>query len=200
MLKNIVFDMGNVLIKWTPELILDVFGVKNEEDRQILLDGMFRAVEWPMQDWGLYNEPDLEKIVKARIPERLHKVAMDCLYHWSDHMVPVPGMKEYLGELKEKGYHLYLLSNASRDLNRYVVKIPGFEYLDGYMVSGSEMVVKPQPEIFVRLMYKYGLTAQESLFVDDLPANCAGARFVGMDSFLFKGDVDALKAYIVERE
>lgn len=199
MLKNIVFDMGNVLIKWTPELILDIFSVEGE-DREILLSQMFQTKEWVMQDWGMLDEPDMDRIVSARIPERLQKKARECLYEWPNHMVGMPGMKELIAELKAKGYQMYILSNASRALNDYYVNIPGVENISGYVVSASVGIMKPLPEIYLHLLSKFRLKAEECLFIDDLALNCAGAKSVGMDAFHFEGDVQKLREYIQEKE
>lgn len=199
MLKNIVFDMGNVLIVWDPERILDIFGINDAEDRAIILRELFQTKDWVMQDWGMRDEPETEEVVFQRTPERLHPAIHDCLFHWPDHMIPMPGMKELLKELFEKGYRLFILSNASRMLNDYYVKIPGIEYISDYVVSGSVEMVKPMPEIFQHALQKFGIEANESLFVDDLALNCAGAVTVGMDAFLFKKNAEDLRNYIYSR-
>ena len=55
MIKNLVFDMGNVLIHWKGDMLLDWMGVENAEDRKLLNEKMFRSSVWPLIDWGIYS-------------------------------------------------------------------------------------------------------------------------------------------------
>lgn len=112
MIKNIVFDMGNVLVRFDPELFMDRYSLTGE-DRRLIRNEVFRSVEWTMLDRGVIDEELAEQRILPRLPERLHDAARGLIETWDDPIVPVEGMLELLQALKAKGYRLYLLSNAA---------------------------------------------------------------------------------------
>lgn len=193
MIRNIVFDMGNVLIHWRPQLFAERLGVP-EEDRPLLLRELFGSVEWIQMDRGTLSMEDGLAAVCRRLPPRLHAPARELTWNWWRRwLLPVEGMAELAGELKALGYGIYLLSNAKSDLPLYFDLIPGSEYFDGKIVSADWKLLKPQPEIYETLLREYGLRAEECFFIDDLNINIEGARFVGMDGAIFDGDLSRLR-------
>ena len=80
MIRNIVFDMGNVLLRFEPELIMTRHGIVTPEDREIVKREMFRSVEWVMMDMGILTEEKAEPLFMARIPERLREKVRQMLY------------------------------------------------------------------------------------------------------------------------
>ncbi|MCD7806742.1 MAG: HAD-IA family hydrolase, partial [Lachnospiraceae bacterium] len=95
--------------------------------------------------------------------------------------------------LKEAGYGIYLLSNASFRHPDYWKRVPGNEYFDGLVISAFEKKIKPNPDIYICLLERFSLAAEECLFVDDQPANVAGAFVTGMDGVIFCGVQDLRK-------
>lgn len=192
MIRNIIFDMGGVLRVWDPEEFMEAMEIP-ADDRKILMREIFGAVEWPMQDLGLITEEETLERVRARIPERLHAAAEKLILHWEDLSRPVPGMADAIRRLKENGYGIWLLSNASKRHGQYWGKIPGSEYFDGLVISAFEGVLKPDLTIYRTILSRFGLKAEECVFTDDMPANAAGALAVGMDAFVFRGTEDFLR-------
>ena len=193
-MRNIVFDMGNVLINYDPEHFIVREGIADPGDRALLLREIFRSAEWPMQDRGEMDEAELEARVLGRIPARLHAAAHRLIFCWDDPIEPVPDMAGFIAECRQKGLGIYLLSNASRRQWEYWPRIPGSEYFDGAVVSAFEGCAKPAPRIYRRLLERYRLEPGDCLFVDDVPENVAGGVAAGMKGFLFTGDVEALRA------
>lgn len=196
MLRNIVFDMGNVLITYNPELFIRRAGITNPADREMLLAAIFRSPDWPQVDAGQLTETDLIARVYERLPERLHDVAHQLVFQWNEPLIPVPGMREFIQECKQAGLGVYLLSNASYRQKEYWNDVPGSEYFDGAMVSAFEGCLKPSAEIFERLFARFGLKPEECLFVDDVQENVNGAMRVGMKGFLFEGRTEALREFV----
>ncbi len=194
-IKNLVFDMGNVLIKWRGDLLMDWMGLVDEEKRRELSDNMFRSLEWPLLDWGVLKENEAEIIFRNRIDKSLWDYIHHSLY-WEDMIHPVPGMADYIREKKSGGYGIYLLSNAPASVHEFFHLIPASECFDGVIFSGEVKMVKPMPGIYQLLLSRYGLKSEESLFVDDLPLNAAGAVHEGMKAFVFRDDVDKLEEYL----
>lgn len=191
--KNVIFDMGNVLLRYDPAYFLRREGVNDPADAALLMREIFRSPRWPMQDWGMLDEPDLEREAFARLPARLHEAAHRLIWSWEDPVVPIPGMEELLYDLKNKGYGLYLLSNASRRLREYAAHIPGSALFDGMVVSAEEGLIKPMPEIYACLCRRYGLLPEDCIFIDDMPMNIAGALRAGMQGIVFEGDAALLR-------
>lgn len=187
MIRNLVFDMGNVLIHWSADRLMDAMGVRAEEDRKILTDEMFHSSEWVLLDWGQTTEDEAEKAFFSRIPSRLWDFVHNSIY-WENMIYPVEGMADYIGRKKGEGYSIYLLSNAPARCHEFFHLIPGSEYFDGVVFSGRVKMMKPGSDIFFHLLQKYSLSPGECLFIDDLEANVLGAEKSGMYGLVFKGD------------
>ena len=193
MIRNVVFDMGQVLIHWTPALLVQPFGLTSQEETLVLRE-LFQSVEWVCLDRGSMTGEEVITSVCARLPENLHGCVRELVSRWDAWVLsPMEGMAELLRELKEKGMHIYLLSNANRNLRSYFPRIPGSECFDGLMVSAEERLLKPQHEIFEALLSRFGLKAEECFFVDDAPANVEGAGEAGISGAIFYGDVKRLR-------
>ena len=193
MIRNIVFDMGQVLIHWTPHLLLTPFHLTPEEEDMVLRE-LFQSVEWVRLDRGSMTHGEVIEAVCSRLPESLHPCVREVVTRWDAWtLVPMEGMAALLGELKELGMHIYLLSNANRKLREYFPRIPGSECFDGLMVSAEERLLKPQHEIFEALLSRFDLKAEECFFVDDAPANVEGAMEAGLSGTVFYGDVARLR-------
>jgi putative hydrolase of the HAD superfamily len=97
-------------------------------------------------------------------------------------------MEALLGELKEAGYGLWLLSNASRRQHEYWPRCPGSGLFDGTLISADVGLMKPQREIYELCLEQFGLKAEECFFIDDAPANIEGANRCGIAGCVFHGD------------
>lgn len=192
MIKNILFDMGNVLIRFDRKLFLDRLDV-TEEDKEILRKEVFAAVEWAQLDRGSKTEAEAWESMCKRLPQRLHAAAETLTFRWNEPLVPIDGMYELVEELKNAGYGIYLLSNASVRQPEYWQDVPVSRFFDGTLISAYVHVVKPQPEIYQACLEKFGLQAEESFFIDDVAANVEGALNCGLSGAVFFGDVSRLR-------
>lgn len=191
-IRNVVFDMGQVLVYFRPDIFIERLGVP-KEDREPLRREVFQDREWVQLDRGSLSEEEAVERICRRLPLRLHMAAQELVCGWWKRpLLPVPGMAELIGRLKGAGYGIYLLSNANRQLPRYFPRIPGSEYFDGRIVSADWLLLKPQREIYEKLYEVYGLKPEECFFIDDQPANVEGAYCTGMDGVVFDGDMDRL--------
>ncbi len=193
MISNLVFDMGGVLIRWNPEYMLRQCGLSPEE-MAILNRELFRSVEWIQQDRGTLSAQEVVEAVCPRVPEALWEPVKTLVCDWHQRFLdPMPGMAELVRELKDNGYRIFLLSNASTALRGYFPRIPGSECFEKLMVSAEEKLLKPSHEIYERLYEKFGLNSAECWFIDDSPANVEGAILTGMGGTVFCGDVARLR-------
>lgn len=193
MIKNIIFDMGQVLICWDPEKMIASYDLTDQQMKMLNTE-LFKSVEWIQQDRGIISEERVAAQVCARLPRELHEPVKTLVYGWHQrHLTPMPGMAELVRELKGKGYSIYLLSNASLALREYFGRIPGSECFDGLMVSAEEKLLKPQHEIYELLYERFSLNPAECWFIDDSPANIEGAILTGMQGTIFRADVQRLR-------
>ena len=198
MIKNVIFDMGQVLIYFSPDLYIERLGV-SREDSEVLLREVFRRVEWVQLDHGTITEAEAVESICRRVSPHLHKAVEELVFRWwARPLNPVPGMKELVAEIKNKGCGIYLLSNANIQQCRYHDRIPGTEYFDGRIVSAECKLIKPQREIYQLLLDTYGLQAQECLFIDDSPLNVEGAYCAGIRGIVFDDDIPRLRRELRE--
>ena len=130
MIKNIIFDMGRVLIDWDPVAIVRREGLCGE-DSDLLLREVFQCAEWTAMDHGWMSQEEGCARICRRLPERLHENARHCVFDWwKAPLDPIPGMAELVREVKALGYGVYLLSNATSPLSEYFPRIPGSECFD----------------------------------------------------------------------
>lgn len=193
MLKNIVFDFGNVLYRYEPDSLLDCF-FDNVDDRNLAKPVIYR--EWHKLDEGTVDYEAYVAATEALLPERLREPARKFLYGWHRCEPPMEQTWALAARLKARGYGVYLLSNAPVTFASELDIYPILRIFDGLVVSGPIQLVKPNVEIFQHLLDKYGLKAEESLFVDDLEVNAEGAQKCGMHGYVYDGDADKLLSHI----
>ena len=101
MIKNIIFDMGGVMIDFAPDKFVERYPVLSAEEKQLLAKVIFKGHMWSALDFGYISEEDLIEYAKEKLPERLHVVAEDLVRTWDDPIIPMEGMAELTTELKE---------------------------------------------------------------------------------------------------
>ena len=196
-IKNVVFDMGQVLLRFDRDRVIGRLGLP-KEDEKTLMNEVFLSKEWELMDWGETTDEAAAESICARLPARLHEPVRQIVLHWDEPIEPVPGMAELVGELKRAGYGVYLLSNASHRQPEYWARVPGAELFDGGVISAEIGYVKPEREIYQALLERYGLKAEECFFVDDTPLNVVGAMRCGMDGAVFHGNMEELRLHMRE--
>lgn len=200
MIKNIVFDMGKVLVAYDSMRVCQYF-IEDEADRELVHTAVFISPEWVLLDMGVITDEAALKRICGRLPERLHEKAALCLEHWHEYcMWTISGTDRLVRDLKARGFHIYLCSNAAiRLLDCYPAVIPAVDCFDGLLFSAEVRCMKPQKEMYQHLFERFDLDPAECFFVDDLPDNIVGARACGMDGYCFAdGDQDRLRRLLEE--
>ena len=192
MIRNVVFDVGQVLLRFERDYFITRLGIDGA-DKELLMREVFLSLEWARMDRGSMTDAEAAESVCKRLPEHLHDAASKLVQMWDRPILPVPGMFELVQELKEKGYGVYLLSNASYRQHDYWPRVEASRFFDGKLISADVKVVKPQPEIYRMLLERFDLKAEECFFIDDSPANIEGAFFCGIPGAVFHGDARRLR-------
>lgn len=190
-MQNIIFDFGNVLVQWHPELIYgEYFG---DEAKAWWFLRHVADNEWRGRIDAGESYAACSAELKGRHPE--YAEAID-LYssRWREMLTDeVPDMREVIDELKAKGYEIYGLTNWSMETFPAARERFGIlQMIDRYVVSGAEHLIKPDPRLFRVLLDRYGLKAEECTFIDDNPDNVAAAKALGMKGIVFTS-ADALR-------
>ena len=198
MIKNILFDMGSVLLRFDPAYFVSKLPL-SPEDREALVREVFRSADWVRLDRGVSTQQQVVDAACSRLPERLHGAVPKLVLHWDDERLEVPGMFELVRELSENGYTLYLLTNASLRHHEYW---PKFRYApffgDRIMLSAEWKLLKPEREFYDKALELLKFDPAESLFIDDLPTNIEAGERSGIPGVVFYGDVPLLRQRLRE--
>lgn len=194
MIKNIIFDLGNVLISWKPS---EYYEKKNYPKQRIdiLLNEVFKSDEWCQLDNGDISTQ--EAIEKIALNSSLNRDEIALVFNQRIEILhPIKNNIKLLPLLKKRGFYLYYLSNFSIDLFKEVVSTyEFFKYFDGGIFSADVGLSKPDLRIYNALLDKYLLKSDESLFIDDLNINVQGARESGIAS-IYLDSPEKLSEYI----
>lgn len=197
-MKNIVFDFGQVLVRFEPAYMVGR-DVTDPKDARLLEEIVFDRLYWDRLDAGTITDEETVAAIHSRIPERLWNVADQIYYNWIYNIPEIEGMRELITYIKEKyRVPVYLLSNISIYFAEHAHEIPILQLIDGCVFSAKCGMVKPHVEIFEHLCSKFGLLPKDTLFVDDRAENIDGAEKVGICGYLFDGDVTRLRARLDE--
>ncbi len=181
MIKNIIFDVGDVLFDYRPVEMLMEIGVSREEALR-LDDEMFYDPLWRILDMGTMSQEKVIAEYGRRYPDDAEEIAW-FITHGERMHVARPQVWKRVHQLKEKGYRIYLLSNYSEDLFHKHTKGASFmEDLDGMVVSYQIHMAKPDRGIYQYLFHKYALKPEECVFYDDREENVKAAIQQGMES------------------
>lgn len=193
MIKNVVFDMGNVLLRFDPNMFMEHAGITDPNDRELIRREVYQTKEWYSMDRGIATESDVIPVMCSRLPSYLHTAVEQLVTMWDRPILPVPGMADLVKELKETGYSIYLLSNASVRQHEFWPRVPGNEFFDGTLISSDVKQVKPELEIYRTFCNKFSLVPEECIFIDDFGPNIEAACFFGMHGIVFHGDMNELR-------
>lgn len=201
MIKNIVFDMGNVLLKYSPEEMLERY-TTDKEDISLIVNTVFMSEEWQYCDRGDGFREDILPPVIEKLPVHLQDIAKQLLYRNDlelNFMPETKGIRQLISGLKNAGYGIYLLSNVGLCYPGLYANHPVFKEFDGYFASAEYHLLKPAKEIYEKFFDVFSLAPDECVFIDDSTANCKGSEECGMKAVCFnckEQTVDELKSML----
>ena len=190
MIKNVIFDIGNVLVSFDWDVLAKEIGF-TDEDLKVLMDKVI-GDRWDEFDRGVMPEEEALKYVQEAIPGLEDKFAT--LWNRIDEAIAVyPYVEDWMKELKEEGLHIYLLSNFPRNLFRKeeATKLTFMPYVDGKIISSYVRMIKPDREIYECLLDTFSLKAEECVFLDDRARNVEAAKALGINGIVFENHEQA---------
>ena len=191
MIKNVVLDIGNVLVSFYPDIYISQFITKKGEIdyyEQIC----FKSAEWKCGDLGTKSRGEIIDAICEKYPDdaaTVREIMANC-----DDMLRVSKKNtDLIKRLKASGIGVYYLSNTNEHAFEFMTSTyEVFSYLDGGIASYRDGVIKPSADIFELFLSRYGKTAEECVFVDDMPQNVDGAKAVGLHGIVLK-NIDDLE-------
>lgn len=192
MIKNIVFDIGNVCVDFCYRDFFESFGFSEEITRRICLATTENEV-WNLGDTGKHSEEELLEIFISQDPDMERELRM--VYKNFEGIIRErPETIPWIKELKEKGYKVYYLSNYPSKIARECADDMTFlNHMDGGILSYKIGMVKPDGDIYKKLLSMYGLNARECLFIDDRADNCEAAIREGYHAIQYTTREDVLR-------
>ena len=192
MYKNIIFDLGGVMVDFDPKTYL-VDRFCNAEVEEQVSQLTFESEEWKLLDAGLItrSEANLRMLARAKEYGRAFEV-QGVLDDWLHILRPRRRMQELVRRLKNHGYSVYYLSNIPEDVLALLKERGVLDRFDGGVASCEVHINKPDPRIYQALLDKYGLKASECVFIDDNLANVQAAFTLGFVGIRMKESVGTL--------
>ena len=177
-MKNIIFDIGNVLLSFQPNEFLEQYypdPIKND-----LMAIIFSSQEWIDLDFGHIMINDAILSLSHQHPHYYKEIEF-VLSHWTQMLQPIQENVDLLKKLKDRGYQLYILSNFHKEaIETMFHQYQFFKLFDGSVISAYEHTVKPEQKIYEILLQRYHLEACESIFIDDMLSNIKTALHIGI--------------------
>lgn len=178
-----VFDIGNVLFSWNPDLFLARYF---PDDVKRFREIVFLGEEWQRLDLGEIGLQDVQTLLLERYPND-HEAICFIFDHFQDEMMqPINDSIQAVKALKKKGYKLYLLSNLNQDryIQRYQQEPEIFSLFDGATLSGGAHEIKPDVSLYLKFFQQFHLDPSDGLLIDDSFANIETAQRLGMKTIL----------------
>ena len=195
MIRNVIFDFGQVLIRFDGKQIT-AQTVRNAKEADRVAEVFFDRIYWDRIDTGELTGETMIAEAKERLPEKFHAFLPEIFYTWIYRVPYVDGMEEVVDSLRQKGIRLFLLSNAGHYLATHHDHFSILKGFEACLFSAPLGLLKPGREIYAHICETYGLNPKETLFIDDNAANIEGARAYGIQGYLFDGDAKKLEQYL----
>ena len=184
MIKNIIFDFGNVLLEWNEDKIASNYA-NNKEEKEILKKVIFKSNNWFKLDDGTLDYKQAIKLFKEDLPTNLSIKVEEIMNTWYKNMPINQEISELIKKLKENNYKVYALSNTHIPVYEYIKNLEVGKYIDGFLISAIEKMMKPDEKIYYRLFEKFELAPKDCFFIDDSEKNILASRKCGMEGHVF---------------
>ncbi|TRX62664.1 HAD family phosphatase [Fulvivirga sp. M361] len=187
-IDNIIFDFGGVLVDWNPRYLFDSLF----EDKEAL---EYFLSEVCTHDWNIQQDAGRSLAEGTRLLQEIHPEHATMIQRFYDDWEVM--LKDEIVEntklipVLKRSYRLFGLTNWSAETFPIALKrFPFFSELEGIVVSGEEKMIKPNKEIYLLLLDRYKLKAENSIFIDDNLENILAAQKIGFHTVHFNGDLN----------
>lgn len=189
MIKNLVFDLGNVIVEFKPKDYMKRLGF-SEDDIQNLFQIIFKDIRWSKFDRGTLKIEDYVSDLIKEHPEYKTQIEQMFSGNWpSNFLLPKEKSINFLKEMSNK-YNIYVLSNVSEYVLNYVKTLGFWDKVTSGTYSYEVNALKPEPVIYKHFIEDNNVIPNECLFLDDLAENIQAAKESGINGIVFKDNLD----------
>ena len=202
-MKNIFFDFGRTIVEHPEDgaglRIVKSYGIEDETDAALVRDTLFSIGKYAgLMDEGAMTRDEYRQKLCSDLPEYLHEKAVAAADYNIGRLPLIDGMEKLLAKLKADGFKLYITSNMDEYHAAQMRGIPIAKYFEDMIFSAEIKVGKPKAEFFFKAFEKFGVKAEDCLFIDDIADNVAAAEKLGIKGFVFKGNATDAEKFIYE--
>lgn len=198
MIKNVVFDAGQVMVHFDPWYMTGKF-VTDPEDVDLVAPVLFDRLYWDRLDAGTITDEEVLRLSHERLPERLWEAADQVYYNWIYNIPLIDGMEELVCWARdERQKRVFLLSNICTYFSDRAEEFPWLSLFEKCIFSAACGMTKPNREIFAHMCRVCALKPEETVFIDDNPKNIQAAEAFGIRGYVFDGDVGKLRRWLEE--
>jgi putative hydrolase of the HAD superfamily len=186
-IKNVIFDVGNVFVQWSPSEIMErCFDLRKGSDENLQrAEFLFRNPLWKSLNRGELTQREAEQAYQVQFGLSAEQTKT-LFFHIMDHQELIDGTEEIAHRLRKAGYRVFALTDNVSEIVAYLKKRHQFwTVFEGAVISAEIGILKPDPAIFRHATEKFNLLAEETVFFDDVQANVDGASSIGMNARLF---------------
>ena len=198
MIKNLVFDLGQVIFSFKRKYMVEQY-VTDEEDSSLLQRIVFDRQYWDKLDDGSLTDEEAMRLILQRLPSRLHITAEEIFCNWIYHIPEIEGMTDLVREMKERfGIRAFVLSNMVKRLVDHRDEMPFLTVFEKCIFSSVCGLTKPHIEIYEYLCRECEILPEETLFIDDKQINVDAAEAFGIKGYRFTGEAAPLREYLID--
>lgn len=188
MVKNVVFDLGNVLLNFNSDKII-ADHIKDEKLHRKISENIFKSQEWIKLDKGEISASKATEIFIERQPDN-EKLIKEIMQNWISYLKPITSNVKVLNKLVNKSLNLYVLSNFHKEAFEKVFnKYDFFQHFEGMIISYKVKAIKPDRKIYEKLIDRFDISAENSLFIDDSFENIQAAKRLGFKTIHFNDNI-----------
>ena len=191
-IDTLIFDIGNVLAKYDWKKLLKELGY-DEKTGTAVAKAVFLSKEWAEADRGILSEEELLQTFISNAPD-YEKEIRETFDAVGKTISTYSYTKDWLSYLKKRGYKIYILSNFAKPVyDRCTKELDFLKLVDGGYMSWQIHCIKPEPEIYQKLITDFEIVPQKAVFIDDLMDNIAEARALGFHAVHFTSKKNAVR-------
>jgi putative hydrolase of the HAD superfamily len=182
-IRNVIMDLGGVMLEWNPDHLLTRF--QPEPELRARLRAAIFGPDWHLFDRGGLSEAELIDRLESGSGQTRDEL-LEIVAATRESLLEKPETVKLVRALQQRGLDIYCLSNMPSPMYEHLRRRHTFwDVFRGVVISGEVQMMKPEPEIYLHLLERFGLRAEESVFVDDMQANVEGAKSVGLHAIRF---------------
>ena len=183
-LRNVIFDVGNVLVRWSPAEIIHLT-FTHPFQTNVWIQKIFKHETWQLLNLGLVTEAEAQtryQTLYGLTPSQTARL----FYYIKATQIPIYQSQDLLEHAQQAGLRVFGLTDNIKEIVAHLRQQYDFwQWFEAVVVSAEVGMMKPHPEIFQYLLQHHQLHADETVFIDDHLPNIAAASSLGMHTIHF---------------